>query len=247
MPAVFVHGNPETSAIWPPLLAALGCDDAHTLSPPGFGAPVPEGFGASADEYVAWLGSELEAIGEPVDLVGHDWGGNFVLRLACERPELLRSWCTDTAGVLAPDYVWHQMSQVWQTPGDGEQAIAAQLDMGAPSRAAMYESLGITPDVAKELADAFDDAMGRCILAVYRSAGSDVLARWAERLPAAAARPGLVLVPTEDGYTGGEARHRWTAGRARAHVAVLHGAGHWWMLEDPAAGSAALREFWAAR
>jgi len=72
---VLVHGNPETTAIWDPLLAALGRDDVETLSPPGFGAPVPEGFGATTDDYVAWLVGELEAKGAPVDLVGHDWGG----------------------------------------------------------------------------------------------------------------------------------------------------------------------------
>ncbi len=72
--AVFVHGNPETPAIWGPLLAELQHPDVVTLSPPGFGAPVAEGFGATADEYVAWLASELEKQAGPVDLVGHDWG-----------------------------------------------------------------------------------------------------------------------------------------------------------------------------
>ena len=32
---VFVHGNPETAAIWDPLIAALGRDDVVALSPPG--------------------------------------------------------------------------------------------------------------------------------------------------------------------------------------------------------------------
>ena len=68
--AVFVHGNPETAAVWSPLLAELTRGDVLTLSPPGFGAPVPDGFGATTDEYVAWLAAELESIGEPVDLVG---------------------------------------------------------------------------------------------------------------------------------------------------------------------------------
>lgn len=245
VPAVFVHGNPETAAVWAPLLAELGRDDVVTASPPGFGAPVPAGFGATADEYLAWLTSALEALGEPADLVGHDWGANHVLRLACERPDLLRSWCADTAGVLAPGYVWHRMSQVWQTPGAGEEAVAGQLAMGTAARAALYLSLGITDDVATDLADAFDEAMGRCILALYRSAGEEALTRWRERLPAASARPGLVIVPTEDTYTGAEALHRWTAGRAGADVAVLDGLGHWWMVQDPAAGAGALRRFWA--
>src|SRR6476659_1638339 len=103
MTAVFVHGNPETDAVWSPLLAELGRSDVVALSPPGFGAPVPPDFGATADEYVAWLVAELETIGEPVDLVGHDWGANHAFRLASQRPDLLRSWCIDTAGTFAPD------------------------------------------------------------------------------------------------------------------------------------------------
>jgi len=72
------------------------------------------------------------------------------------------------------------------------------------------------------------------------------MARLGEGLAVAAARPGLVIIPTEDGYTGGEARARWSAGQAGANVAVLQGLGHWWMIQDPAAGAAALREFWGS-
>ena len=39
MPAVFVHGNPETADIWDLLIPKLNRDDVITLSPPGFGAP----------------------------------------------------------------------------------------------------------------------------------------------------------------------------------------------------------------
>jgi pimeloyl-ACP methyl ester carboxylesterase len=42
MTVVLVQGNPETDAIWGPLVDALGRDDVVLLSPPGFGAPLPE-------------------------------------------------------------------------------------------------------------------------------------------------------------------------------------------------------------
>ena len=113
-------------------------------------------------------------------------------------------------------------------------------------RASLNESMGMTPGVARELAKALDDTMGRCILAVYRSVPEAVLAHWGQKASAASARPGLVMFPAEDEYTGGEARHRWVAERAGANVAVLEGVGHWWMLQDPAAGAAALRRFWDA-
>ncbi len=123
MPVVFVHGNPETTAIWDPLLVALGRDDVVTLSPPGFGVPAPAGWAATSDDYLAWLVSELEAIDGPIDLIGHDWGGGHVQRLAATRPDLIRSWVTDIAGCADPEYVWHDMAQVWQTPGAGEEAV----------------------------------------------------------------------------------------------------------------------------
>jgi pimeloyl-ACP methyl ester carboxylesterase len=117
MTVVLVHGNPETDAVWGPLVAELGRTDVVRLSPPGWGAPVPDGWGATIEEYRGWLVGELEAIGEPVDLVGHDWGGGHVANVATTRPDLLRTWCSDVLGVFEPDYVWHDIAQVWQTPG----------------------------------------------------------------------------------------------------------------------------------
>ena len=113
MTIVLVHGNPETAAIWEPLTAALGRADVVALSPPGFGAPVPEGFAARSDDYLAWLVDQLEDLrgDEPIDLVGHDWGGGHVQRLAGTRPDLIRSWVTDIAGCTDPDYVWHDLAR----------------------------------------------------------------------------------------------------------------------------------------
>jgi pimeloyl-ACP methyl ester carboxylesterase len=241
---VFVHGNPETAAIWGPLLAELQHPNAVTVSPPGFGAPVPDGFTATTDGYAAWLASELERQESPVDLVGHDWGGGHVLRVAVERPDLIRSWTTDIAGCLAPDYVWHDLAQVWQTSGAGEQSVAGMAALPVADRASMFESLGMTPDIALAVAEANDETMGRCILSLYRSAAQPAMARLGEALGAAAARPGLVIVPTEDEYTGGEDRARWSAAQAKAQVTVLGGLGHWWMIQDPIAGAAALQKFW---
>jgi pimeloyl-ACP methyl ester carboxylesterase len=244
MTVVLVNGNPETGAVWAPVMGALGRDDLAVMSPPGFGAPVPDGFGATYDEYVAWLISQLEQVGQPVDLLGHDWGANFVLRVACERPELLRSWSVDTAGCFAPGYTFPEMCHVWQAPGAGEEAIAAWLGVGVRGRTAINESLGMTADVAQVLAEAFDETMGQCILSVYRSVPEAVLAHWGQHASAAAARPGLVLIPTNDDHTGSESGHRWLADRAGAEVAVLEGLGHWWMLEDPPVAARALEQFW---
>jgi len=245
MPAVFVHGNPETSAIWDVLFEHLSRKDVVALSPPGFGAPAPEAFDATADAYLQWLVSELERIDRPIDLVGHDWGGGHVLRVAMSRPDLIRSWASDIVGCFEPDYVWHEMARTWQTPAAGEQAVAAAVSAPVAARAARLRSLGVGA-AADRVAAAFDATMGRCILALYRSAAQPAMANWGRDLPNAAARPGLAIVPTGDQYTGGEALATRGAARAGARVAVLQGRGHWWMCEDPAQGAGILDQFFAS-
>lgn len=243
--AVFVHGNPEVAAIWDPLLAELDHDDAVALSPPGFGAPVPDGFGATADEYRDWLVAELEAIGEPVDLVGHDWGGGHVQRVAASRPDLIRSWCTDILGAADPEYQWHDLAKVWQTPGEGEAFVEAMAGMPQADRTATFVDLGMTPEAAEACAAAAGPDMNRCILSLYRSAAQPKMTEWGTELEAAQRRPGLVIVATEDQYTGGPELSRRQAERFGAQVAVLDGLGHWWMMQDPKAGARALNDFWA--
>jgi pimeloyl-ACP methyl ester carboxylesterase len=246
MTVVLVHGNPETDAIWGPLRAELGRGDVVALSPPGFGAPVPAGFGATMTDYRDWLIDQLVAIGEPVDLVGHDWGGGHVVNVAMARPDLLRSWASDVLGCYAPDYLWDDLAQVWQTPGDGEKLVETMMGGTVEDRAERMREFGIPHDVAVELAAHQGPEMGRCILALYRSAAQPVLAQAGQSLPSAAARPGLAISATEDYSVGSPEGRRQTAEQAGARLVELDGLGHWWMLQDPARGAEMLSEFWSS-
>jgi pimeloyl-ACP methyl ester carboxylesterase len=247
MPKVFVHGNPETSAIWRALIEELrgrGVDDLITLSPPGFGAPVPEDFEPTPAGYRDWLIRELEAMAEPVDLVGHDWGAGHLYGVLAERPDLIRSWAADCAGLVHPDYVWHDAAQAWQTPEVGEQAIAGIMGMPAPQRAATWVSLGFREDVAESVAAEQDDEMGRCILGLYRSASQPAMADLGKRLQAAPKRPGLVIVATEDHYAGTPEMSAAVAADLAAQTFTLEGLGHWWMFEGCAKAAEALTAHW---
>jgi pimeloyl-ACP methyl ester carboxylesterase len=244
MTVVLVHGNPETDAIWDPLVDALGRTDVVRLSPPGFGSPLPDDFPATYLAYRDWLEGELENIDEPVDLVGHDWGGGHVVNVVMHRPELVRSWASDIVGVFDADYTWHDMAQIWQTPGDGEQLVDTMMAGTVEDRAAQMAPLGIPSDVATILAAAQGPEMGRAILLLYRSARQPAMAEAGGSLENAAARPGLSILATEDHYVGSDAIRRRAAERAGAHTEVLDGLGHWWMLQDPARGAAALTQFW---
>lgn len=244
MTVVFVHGVPEVAAIWDGLLAALGRDDAMTLSPPGFGAPLPDGFDTTSDGYRDWLVAELGRFAEPVDLVGHDWGGGHVMRAATARPDLVRSLVTDIAGIGHPDYAWHDLAQGWQTPGVGEDIVASMAAMSVDDRTGVLVGAGMTETAARACASADQDVMGRCILSLYRSAVQPNMTRWAEEFAATEGRPRtLVVAAGEDAYVGGPAFAHDVAAGWGATVAELDGLGHWWMLQDPARSAAMLRDF----
>jgi len=246
---VLVNGNPETAAVWDLLAARLtefGHDAPTRLSPPGFGAPVPAGFGATAVEYHAWLVAQLEAIAEPVDLVGHDVGGAIAIAVAVSRPDLLHSWCADGLGVLDPDYEWHALAQIWQTPGVGEEWIADNLRRTSEQRAAFLNEHGMDASIAAVVARGFDEAMGACILKLYRSRLAADLVLSSE-LASASARPGLAIAATGDSLVGTSEQKRRAATRAGAVVAELPGLGHWWMTQqDGRPGAEALTTFWSS-
>ena len=66
MPTVLVHGVPETTAVWDPVVESLARLDVPAplrWSPPGFGAPVPDGFQPGLESYRAALVAYLESIG----------------------------------------------------------------------------------------------------------------------------------------------------------------------------------------
>lgn len=249
MTVVLVHGVPETAAVWDLLvdeLGQLGVSDLKRLSPPGFGAPVPDGFMATMGGYRDWLVGELEKIAAPVDLLGHDWGGGHVLNVAMTRPDLIGTWVSDVPGIFDAEYVWHDLAQQWQTPEVGEAFVAEFTAMSVADRAAFLAGAGMAGGMADRVAPGIDDVMGRCILTLYRSAAQPVAAKAGEQLEKASARPGLALLPTEDAFVGTDQQPRRAAGRTGAEIAELDGLGHWWMTEDPSGTARVLADFWGA-
>ena len=244
MTVALVHGVPECAAIWDDMIEAMGRDDVVTLSPPGFGAPVPDGFDPTSDGYRDWLVAELEQLGGPVDLVGHDWGAGHALRAATVRPDLVRRLVTDIAGTASADYVWHDMAQVWQTPGEGEAMVEAMAAMPVDDRVPMLVDAGMTEAGARACAAANDATMGACILALYRSAVQPHMSQWGDEFAALDARPPtLVVVAHDDHYTGGPDMARDVAATWGADVAELDGLGHWWMMQDPTRAATTLTTF----
>ena len=152
MSAVFVHGVPEDAHLWDDLRTQLPDHETSALNLPGFGVPVPDGFEATKEGYVGWLIAELERIGQPVDLVGHDWGGGLVGRVAFTRPDLVRTWAIDTLPFFNPNSRWHDLARKWQTPGVGEQVMAYQDALTEEQRVAALVAAGMTEAYARHVA-----------------------------------------------------------------------------------------------
>jgi pimeloyl-ACP methyl ester carboxylesterase len=244
MTKVFVHGNPETTFVWSDLVPELerrGVDDIVLLSPPGFGAPIPKGFGGNRLDHRDWLIDEIEALGGPVDLVGHDWGAGHAYAVAAERPDLLRSWAADCAGLVHPDYEWHPAARVWQTADEGEKSIAEIVALDGDQLASAF---GVPAKLAPNMAEHLDEEMGRAILRVYRSAAQPAMRELGDQLAAADRRPSLLIHATADPYVPPEMVFA-VAERIGAEIMTLEGLGHWWMFEDSGLAADGFVAFWS--
>lgn len=238
---VFVHGVPETAVIWNKVRAAIGRESV-AVALPGFGCPRPPGFGAAKDDYVGWLVDEIDQIGGPVDLVGHDWGALLTYRVATAHGSRVRSWVADVGNAAHPDYQWHAIAQIWQTPDEGEAFVAAQDAQPVEARAAGFEGLGLAPADALEMATGADATMGGCILDLYRSATPNIHGPWGPWGRTSA--PGMVLHAEHDPFSDA-ALAAEVAGALGARYETLAGASHFWPYDAPEAAAAALEAFWS--
>ena len=240
---MFLHGVPDTSAMWEPLIAELELEDAAYRAPamPGFEAPAPAEFSATKEAYVAWYISEIEqahATSGPVDLVGHDWGAIITIRAASLRPDLVNSWCVANA-LPHPEYQWHRMARMWQTP------ILGELIMAVTRKEALCKALhaaGLPADLASREASHWSPSMRKSILKLYRSAKSAGQEWWPEvsNLP----ERGLVFWGEDDPYVP-----TWVAEKFCAHTGATldrqSETGHWSVVERADVLAARLKQHWA--
>lgn len=240
----FVHGVPETRAIWYPLRELLS-EDSVALELPGFGGPRPDGFGATKDEYAAAIVEQLKKLDGPIDLVGQDWGGLLTMRVATAHPELVRSWVADCAYCFHPDYAWHPWAEEWVTPGLGERQLEEDGVLKAFGTINEILRLRVSEETASEIIAMQDDTMQWCILDLYRSAMPNIYADWGDDAKRSRPAPGLVLVTALDseGSGPGQKLDREFAEMLDAKVEPLD-TGHWWMLEDPDVVAEKLQHFW---
>jgi len=238
MPAVFVHGVPDTQRVWNAVISRLARKDVVTLSLPGFGCPPPQVFSATKEAYVEWLLDQLGALRGPIDLVGHDWGALLAVRAVSLEPGAVRTWAAGGAP-LDREYAWHQAARAWQTPEEGERVMEG-MTPEAWRRA--LASAGVPAADAATAAAHVDATMKHCILRLYRSA-VDAGSEWEDdlrRVPV----PGLVLWGEDDPFASVDFGAR-LARKTRARFVSFPNCSHWWQLERPREVAAELERHWA--
>lgn len=222
---LFVHGVPDTAILWQPLTGALGLqeDSYRAVSLPGFGAPLAAGFTCTKDDYAAWLISRIEEAGEPVHIVGHDWGALLVLRAVSLRPELISSWCVTNA-VIDKEYSGHRTARMWATPLLGELVM-----LGMRNKERLEEGLvagGMPRSLAREEVPHIDKTMRQSILKLYRSAvGLRFRGEWVDDL-ANMPKRGQLFWGETDPYVDLTVAERFSK-QWNVPLHVAHGAGHW--------------------
>ena len=242
---LFLHGVPDSPAIWRPLIAALNLGDTPVAAPtlPGFTGPLPAGFPATKEAYADWAVGQAEDLFSahgPIDIVGHDWGALITQRAAMLRPDLFRSWAVSNA-VIDPDYRGHRIARIWNTP------ILGEVFMAISRPAALAKGLagqGMPADIAaEEAAQWVNKDKRRAILSLYRSAkGLSFEHDWArdiDKLPA----NGTLIWGAGDPYVELSVAQRFAANTGTP-LAVIEGAGHWAIAERPAEVATALSGFW---
>lgn len=243
---IFVHGVPDTPAVWGPLVKALGELDGPVQNPalPGFTQAAAPGFAATKEVYTEWLIDEIRAahaVTGPVDLIGHDWGAILVLRAASLVPELVRSWVVSDAMIDA-DYRGHPMARKWSTPLVGELIMA--LARPKALAAGLVEA-GVPEDIAAHDAETWTRGKKKAILKLYRSAdGLRFVGDWVERL-ADMPNHGLVVWGETDPYVELHYAERF-AERWSVPLHVEKGAGHWAIAERADSIAARIKAFWAS-
>jgi pimeloyl-ACP methyl ester carboxylesterase len=242
MTIVFVHGVPETPAVWDVVRQRID-EETVAVHLPGFGIPRPPEL-RDNDAYATWLADQLRRVEGPIDLVAHDWGAHLAMRVVSAFDVPVRSWIVDNGEAIHPEYVWHEGAQIIQSPQGAD--FLAGLRRPNGSFDGFLVPRGINSATMAVIDEAADETMTGTMYDLYRDATPNLYhyRGWGPQFDKAANVPGLVIVPEDDPY-GDPRLSRETAERLSARLAVLPGRSHYWMHQDPDAAVALMRTFWA--
>jgi haloalkane dehalogenase len=246
VPALCLHGFPETSFMWRYVIAALADSGRRAVAPdlPGFGdSPAdPPGTWERQVEAVERLRSALGL--ERVALVLHDWGGLIGLRWACEHPDAVAALVLSNTGFF-PDGKWHGMARGLRTQGEGEELMRAITKDGFAQMMAAV-SRGIDATAAAEYWKTFESDSGRQgVLELYRSGDFEKLESYDGQLGRLGV-PTLILWGENDLFAPVAGAHRFKREIPAAEMVVLKDAGHFVYADEPQRCAREVTDFLAA-
>lgn len=231
-PVVLLHGFPESSRMWEPLM--------HALAGAGRGCVAPDlyGLGDSTDEAPATFEHNLEAFTslmdapglERVALVVHDWGGFVGLAWACDHPEMVSALVISDTGFFS-DGKWHGMAEAIR--GDDGAAVVAAMDRDG--FAGLMRSFGNAfddDDIAAYWAPYEEGRGQRATLDFYRSMDFEKLEPWQGKLAGIDA-PTLILWGADDQFAPVAGAERLQREIPRSRLVALEGVGHFVFDEAP--------------
>ncbi len=241
-PVLFVHGNPDTSDLWRPMISELQ-DSFRCIAPdlPGFGdSEIPDNFDSSLPAMASFVDQVVQQAGidKPLSLVVHDFGGPFGLAWAVQNPVKVRHICVMNTNFFS-DFKWHFWAKIWRTPILGEISMATMI--WPTFRNAMKQgSRLLTDEQIRHTFSRITPRTKRMVLQLYRATNPENFRGWEDRLLQLTAQvPTLVLWGDRDPYISRRFAERYGARK------VLHfpDSGHWLPLEKPVESAAHLRTF----
>lgn len=235
-PVLFLHGNPDSSAVWSGVFAELASrgatDQLRCIAPdlPGFGrSGVPAGFGYRKQDLADFVADLLDRAGvqERVRLVVHDFGGIFGLAFAAAYPERVSGVLVHNT-LFFPDYRWHFLARVWRTPVLGEFAMRT-LNRTLFHLILRLGSRRLTGAQIDATYQEYTPTARATVLRLYRATDPADFMSWERHfLKCAEQVPVRVLWGRHDPFIGLQFAERFGAQSVR----ILEDCGHWVPLED---------------
>ena len=240
-PVLLVHGFPQSSLMWKPLMAALSEAGRWCIAPDLFC------LGDSPDPGPATYERNVEALDElhaeldlgRVALVVHDWGGFVGLTWACLNPELVSALVVSDTGFFS-DGRWHGPAQALRSE-QGETLMAA-LDRDGFAALLRAEGAPFTDAEVDAYWRPFAEGRAReATLEFYRSMDFEKLAPHEPKLYGLGV-PTLILWGAEDKFAPIGGAHRLRKRIAGAKLVAIEGAGHFVFEQERGATTAAVAE-----
>ena len=226
-PVVLVHGFPESSRMWEPMMKALAERGRRSLAPDLFclGAsrdPGPATYERNVAAFERFCEHELETEQQAV-LVVHDWGGFIGLTWACRNRDRVEALVLSDTGFFS-DGRWHGIAELLRTE-QGEDAIEA-FDKASFAALLRTDGAHFSDTDIDAYWRPFERGRGRAAtLEFYRDMDFEKLAPY-EGCLAEMAVPTLILWGEKDSFAPLSGARRFNREIPGSDLVVIPDAGH---------------------